>query len=333
MFGWTAAEILGRNVSLLMPSPDREAHDLHLQRYALTGERHIIGIGRRVTAQRKDGSPFPAQLAVGEAASGPHPVFTGFIKDLSQEERARSRLHELQSELVHLSRLSAMGEMATALAHELNQPLTAIANYLSAGRMVLERENPESQADGAMAKAVEQSLRAGEIIRRLRDFVARSESERELEDLSAVVVEAAPLALTGAKEQGITVDIRSDPSVGLVDIDKVQVQQVLVNLVRNGLEAMDGCDTRELVISITKPTPELAQVSVSDTGTGISPEIADQLFQPFVTTKGSQGMGVGLSISRNIIEAQGGRIWAESNPGGGTIFHFTLPRANREEAS
>jgi two-component system, LuxR family, sensor kinase FixL len=330
-FGYRADEAVGQNVKLLMPSPYRENHDGYMARYLETGERRIIGIGRVVVGERKDGSTFPMELAVGEMRSNDQRFFTGFVRDLTERQDTESRLQELQSELVHISRLTAMGEMASTLAHELNQPLAAIANYLKGVRRLLERhggEKSEVMRD-AVDKAAEQALRAGDIVRRLRDFVARGETERRVESIAKLVEEASALALVGAKEQGIRVRTQYDLDVDLVLADKVQVQQVLLNLMRNAVEAMAGTPRRDLLLS-TVAADGMAVINVADTGSGIDPEFASQLFQPFATTK-PHGMGVGLSISRTIVEAHGGRIWSEPNPGGGTVFRFTLPRVSDED--
>ena len=325
LFGRSAAEAIGQNVRTLMPSPYREGHDGYLQRYRNTGERRIIGIGRVVVGQRKDGSTFPMELAVGEMKSGDQRYFTGFIRDLTERQQTEARLQELQSELVHISRLTAMGEMASTLAHELNQPLSAISNYLEGSRRMLADAADDRSVTlrSALDSAADQAMRAGHIIRRLRDFVARGESERRVESVTKLVEEASALSLVGVKDRGIRVQFRFDPAVDLVLADRVQVQQVLLNLIRNAMDSMETSSKRELVISIAPYEGNQVCVSVADSGAGIAPEIAEQLFQPFVTTK-RQGMGVGLSISRTIIEAHGGKIWAEPNPTGGTIFSFTL---------
>jgi two-component system, LuxR family, sensor kinase FixL len=238
----------------------------------------------------------------------------------------------LQSELVHISRLTAMGEMASTLAHELNQPLSAIANYMKGSRRLLEEATDELSVmlRDAVDKAAEQALRAGQIIRRLRDFVARGESERRVESVKKLVEEASALALVGAKDQGVRVRFQFDSSIDLVLADKVQIQQVLLNLIRNAVEAMEGREKRDLVISTARADDDMVAISVADTGVGIAPAMMSQLFQPFVTTK-RHGMGVGLSISRTIIEAHGGQIAVEPNSNGGTIFRITLRAVTKEE--
>ena len=173
-------------------------------------------------------------------------------------------------------------------------------------------------------------MRAGQIIRRLRDFVSRGETERRVESITKLVEEASALALVGAKERGVRVTFRLDPRADLVLADKVQVQQVLINLMRNAIDAMEESQRRELVIATSAQQDETVAISVADTGTGVAPEVAEQLFQPFVTTK-RQGMGVGLSISRTIVEAHGGEIWLDPNPEGGTIFSFTLRAVSKED--
>lgn len=332
LFGYSAEEAIGKNIKIMMPSPYREQHDGYISRYMNTGERRIIGIGRLVVGERKDGSTFPMELAVGEMKSNNQRFFTGFIRDLSERQKTEARLQELQSELVHISRLTAMGEMASTLAHELNQPLAAITNYMKGSRRMLEDSTDEraTAIKKALDNAGDQALRAGQIIRRLRDFVARGESERGIESISKLVEEASALALVGAKDQGVRVTFHLDRTQDIVLADKVQIQQVLLNLIRNAIESMEGADKRELLIASSPADDDMIKISVADTGHGISPEIAGQLFQPFTTTK-QQGMGVGLSISRTIVEAHGGRIEANPNPLGGTIFSFTLRAVTVQE--
>ncbi|HET7909990.1 MAG TPA: ATP-binding protein, partial [Nitrospira sp.] len=300
----------------------------YLRRYVETGERRIIGIGRVVVGQRKNGATFPMELAVGEMRSMDRTFFTGFIRDLTERQNTEARLQELQAELVHMSRLTAMGEMASALAHELNQPLSAISNYLKgSSRLLQARSDPDSKmVIDALEKAGEQSLRAGQIIRRLRDFVSRGESDQRIENVHKLIEEASALALIGIKDSDVHVIHQMDRAVDRVLVDKVQIQQVMVNLIRNAIEAMEHSEKRELTIASMPEADDLALIKVIDTGSGMTAESASQLFQPFFTTK-PHGMGVGLSICRTIVESHGGRIWTEPNPGGGTIFAFTLRRA------
>ena len=331
LFGWSANEVIGKNVSILMPTPYRHEHDDYLRRYLTTGERRIIGIGRIVVGERKDGSTFPMELAVGEAQVGTDRFFTGFVRDLTERRSQERRMHELQSELVHVSRLTAMGEMASSLAHELNQPLSAITNYLrGAGTLLKSEQVDASRIRDVLDRSAEQALRAGDIIKRLREFVAKGETQQTIENPGVLLEEAAALALVGAKEQGVRVTLRCDRDVPDIVVDKVQIQQVALNLIRNAIEAMETVSRRELTIAV-KRQKDAALFSVTDTGTGIAPEIAQHLFEPFVTSK-PNGMGVGLSICRTIIEAHGGRIVADSNKGGGTIFEFTIPLADAEES-
>lgn len=328
LFGWTTEEAIGRNVSLLMPDPYQSQHDGYLDRYLDTGERRVIGMGRIVVGQRKDGSTFPMELAVGEARVGGSHFFTGFVRDLTERRDQERRLQELQSELVHVSRLTAMGEMASSLAHELNQPLSAIASYMKGSVTLLEGAEPDlSKLRNALDRAGDQALRAGDIIKRLRDFVAKGETEHTLEDPAKLMEEASALALVGVKEQDVRVDLRLARDVGSVIVDKIQIQQVALNLIRNALDAMVDTPRRQLEIRVQADDAETIRISVTDTGPGLDPEVRERVFQPFVTTKAT-GMGVGLSICRTIIEAHGGHIWAEDNMGGGAIFSFTLPRAS-----
>jgi two-component system sensor kinase FixL len=331
LFGWTPEEAVGQNVSMLMPEPYHHRHEGYLARYIETGERKIIGVGRVVVGRRRDGSTFPMELAVGEMREGQERYFTGFIRDLTEARRTETRLQDLQSELAHVARLSAMGEIATALAHELNQPLAAVANYLRGSRRLLENGDPAAlpKLAEALDKASAQALRAGEVIQRVRDFLKRREAERTVERLGKLVEEASALALVGGSNRGVHMALRIEPQAEWVLVDRVQVQQVLVNLILNAVDSMTGAPKRELTIAAVEAADGMVKVSVADTGAGLSEGAQARLFEPFVTTKVA-GMGVGLSICRTLVEAHGGRIEGVNNPGGGATFSFTLPRAAPE---
>ncbi len=332
MFGYGSEEVLGQNIRLLMPEPDREHHDDYMRRYLETGQARIIGIGRFTVARRRNGEVFPIQLSIGEAGTGDGRVFSGFVRDLTEREEARVHLEELQNEIAHVSRVSAMGTMASSLAHELNQPLTAIANYVEGARDLLDNPTPDilETVREVLDDAARESVRAGQIVRGLRDFIGRGTAERRAESLPRLINQANALALIGAREMGIDVDLALDPQAETVFVAGVQVQQVLVNLIRNAAEAMESSDRRRLSIRTQRLSKELVQVSVTDSGQGFARESLDRLFEPFFSTKG-EGMGLGLSICRTIVESLGGSIWAEQAAGGMT-FNFTLLSADTEDS-
>ena len=326
MFGYAAAEVIGRNVRLLMPEPYRAEHDGYLARYLATGEKRIIGIGRTVIARHSDGHTFPIELAVGEVQSGDRHVFTGFIRDISERVAAQTRASTLQQELSHVARLSAMGEITSMIVHELNQPLTAIANFGEAARRLLEK-GPEQGPRAAeyMEKAVRQAHRASDMIRRLRSFVSRGPGEREVIAVNEVVRDAAHLALIGAADRQIHTRFDLADDLPEITADRIQVQQVVVNLIRNGIDAMleAGTPDPRLEISTALVAGDMIEIAVSDAGPGVAPDAAEAVFTPFMTTK-QGGMGIGLSVSRSIVEAHGGRIRVEPAPGQGARFAFTL---------
>ena len=325
-FGYAEAEVIGRNVNILMPEPYHHEHDGYIHRYLATGEKRIIGVDRVVVGRRKDGSTFPMKLAVGEMKSAGKTFFTGFIRDLTEREESAARLQEIQGELARLARLNELGEMASTLAHELNQPLAAIANYTQ-GCVRLLRNMDDAVAvrmKEALEETARQSLRAGGIIRHLREFVLRGETEKAPEDIRKLIEEAGALALVGSRERGVRSVFDFSPGVATVMVDRVQIQQVLINLMRNAMEAMRDSERRELVIRTSSGDEGSVIIEVSDTGPGISDEIAARLFQPFVTSKPG-GMGIGLSISRRIVEAHGGELSASRNAEGGATFRFSLP--------
>ena len=325
LFGYASDELVGQNVKMLMPSPHREAHDAHLARYRETGEKRVIGIGRVVVGRRKDGTTFPVRLAIGEIELEQGRLFTGFLHDMTERETIRRHAGILRQELMHASRLSAMGEMASGIAHELNQPLTAVMNYTRAAQRRLDRADadPAPIAD-LVEKAGKQAERAAEIIKRLRVFIKKDDSERRLEPVNAVIEEAAALALIGASDRNIELIFSLDDALPPVLMDRIEVQQVVLNILRNAIEAFEGPGERKIRIAIEAAGSEEVQVDIRDNGPGLAPGIADDPFRPFQTTK-ADGLGIGLAISRTIIEAHGGRLWAERPREGGAAFCFSLP--------
>ncbi|MEP7131061.1 MAG: ATP-binding protein, partial [Sphingomicrobium sp.] len=256
-------------------------------------------------------------------------VFTGFMHDITQRQQAQLRLQDLQAEIAHVGRLSEMGTLASALAHELNQPLTAIASYCE-GTSELLAGRPEAadldSARDAVREAAAEAVRAGEIVRRMRNFMSHGQTEFRVEKLPQLVTEANALALVGSRGHAINVQVNLDRHSDRVLVDRVQIQQVLYNLIRNAIEAMGESPVRSLTIASAADSAGFVTVSVEDSGPGINETIAPELFQPFVTSKKS-GMGIGLSICRTIVEAHGGRIWSEPGREAGAVFRFTLPIA------
>ena len=326
LFGYSADEVLGNNVRLLMTSPDRQNHDTYLENYLRSGKARIIGIGRDVTGRRKDGSTVPIRLSVGELRdAGGAPLFIGTLHDLTEVLRARERIEELQSELMHVARASAVGEMGSTLAHELTQPLAAISGFVEASAALIDRSGRECPAGVReyMAQAVAQAHRAGDVLQRLREFAGRGDTERSVEDINAVVEEICGLATVGSASDGIDLEMNLAADLSPVLIDHVRVQQVVFNLVRNSIEALLECEACTITVT-TAPKGDMVEVVVSDNGPGLSSEVGERVFEPFVSTK-PDGIGIGLSICRTIVEAHGGNIAIDAGTQCGTRVRFTIP--------
>lgn len=335
LFGHAANDVIGSNVSLLMNDEFGLKHDDFLARYLRTGERRIIGRPRILTALHADGSEFPIELHVGEAVYEDNRVFTGFITDLTDQLRTEERLEQLSSELTHIGRINAMGELAAALAHEINQPLAAIANHVATAEVIVENDAVPDPVHARLVDQLratrEQALRAGEIIRRLRDFVARRDMDLRIEPVEAAIREASALVLVGTQRLDVSIDYDLAPEAPFMFADKIQIQQVLVNLMRNALEALrsTAADQRSIRVATRSIGDERIEITVSDNGPGLAKPILDQLFMPFSSTKGGGNMGIGLLICRRIVEAHGGTMSAHNNDLGGATFRFTVPGIER----
>jgi two-component system sensor kinase FixL len=329
LFGYTAEEIIGRPVTMLFPA-DRLEEEKDILKRVRVGQRiHHYETSRL----KKSGEEIDVLLSVSPIRdhTGAIAGASTILRDITAQKQASARTEQLQAELFHLSRLSAMGQMAATLAHELNQPLSAISNYLSGARKLLSIQGDLTGLDEALAKSAEQAARAGEIVRRLRDFVLKGETTRVWQNLNQLSTETLKLALVGTKPLGLQVEMRLDPSIPPVFIDKIQLSQVIHNIVRNAVEAMQDAPERRLSLTTrSNNEPAYVELEISDTGNGISPEISHRLFQPFVTTKAS-GMGIGLSICREIVENHGGSIAASANEPRGTAFRVVLPGVTRTD--
>lgn len=329
VFGYDAEEVIGRNVSMLMPAPDAERHDSYIQRYMTTGERRIIAIGRVVIGLRKNGETFPMELHVGEVLTPGARLFTGFVRDLSERQARERKLAELQSQLIHVSRISELGQMVSALAHEVNQPLTAITNYVS-GLRRLRSADAQPAFFQAVDKIQEQAERARTIIQSLRGFVKKEAPRRSVEDLVKLIEETALLALIGAY-RSVKLSLIIPENASHVFVDKVQIQQVFLNLLRNAAEAMQGLALQAVTVTANR-IGDRVSILVADAGPGLPDAVRSSLFQPFTTTK-SEGLGIGLSICRQIVEAHGGELAYVSNVSGhGAAFQLTLPAQAEPES-
>lgn len=326
LFGYAAGEVLGRNVNLLMPSPYRENHDGYLRNYLKSGVPRIIGTGRDVTGCRKDGTTFPMRLSIGELSRARDgPFFVGTIHDLSEKQRARARIEELKADLVRVSCASALGSMGTALAHELNQPLSAVSGFVEASRALLDQSGiavPDELRE-YMDKAVAQTHRAGDVIRRLRELTRKGDTERSVEDINELVEEIFELAMIGTRIENIDVKLRLSPNLPPVLVDRIQVQQVVLNLVLNSIQALNGCETPWILVA-TACLGDAVEITVSDNGPGLPPSIRERPFEPFVSTKPG-GTGIGLNICRTIVESHGGEIAFHTQAGKGTTFRVMVP--------
>jgi two-component system sensor kinase FixL len=328
LFGYSAEEIIGTPVTRLFPEDrlDEEAQILDRIRAGHALEHY------ETVRIKKDGTLVDVSVTVSPVRDVNGNVIgaSKTVRDITERKLAEARLQTLSAELSHVARLSEMGQVSAAIAHELNQPLTAVLNYTNVAKRLIASTDAAAKAKSyeAVSKAGDQALRAGQIIRRLRDFVEKRESTRTLEDINAVTEDALALGLIGTPTADIKVITAFAPDLDPVLIDKVQIQQVLVNLLRNAAEAMAESERHDLTVTTTAVNGAGIQVSVADTGCGVSDELAERLFRPFVTTKAG-GMGIGLAISRSIIESHGGRLTMVPNQGGGTVFQFILPVAKR----
>ena len=331
MFGYSVQEVIGKNIKMLMPEPYRKEHDQYLDNYMKTNQARIIGIGREVKACKKDGEIFPIELSVGEVKESSHKQFVGIIRDISDQVQARSDAIANRERLAHVTRLSTMGEMAAGIAHEINQPLSAVSSYAQACKNFLQRENSLADAfqkqklTDTLEKISNQALRAGEVIRRLREFVKKRNTEREYINFNDLIQDTIDLAKVDTRllDHGIQLDLCSAPTPCLL-IDQVQLQQVLFNLIRNAIDAMEDQPSAPVVIQSKWINEQYLEVSICDTGYGITEENRARLFHPFFTTKTS-GMGMGLPICQSIIQSHGGELKHSAGSPQGSVFSFTLP--------
>jgi two-component system sensor kinase FixL len=319
----TSAGAIGLNANMFVPQLCRAVYDRDVRKPGCRGRRTGT-TRRRITVHRFDGSTFQGEVSIGKAVSGDQRILTAFIRDMTEHDAIEARLEELRQDLIHATRVSSMGAMASTLAHEINQPLATMLIFTETARAHVRADDVDQSE--ALDEAICQARRVGDIVRKLREFVARGEVARTIESLPVLIDEALNLGRIRQMAPGISIRLALDDDIGPVLVDRVQIQQVVINLMRNSVEALAGSEHCELRIS-AKRERALVQMTIADNGPGVSAAIAEKLFAAFNSSKGD-GMGLGLSICRTIVEANGGRIWYEAHPDGGSRFHFTLVRAN-----
>ncbi len=325
MFGYALDELVGENIGLLLPRSTGGLRQRNAADFLRIAERGFFGRSHQAQWRGKDGAAVPIEWTMTKTAFDHQQLFVICMHDLTERRQTEARLQQL-----HADRLVAMGGMATALAHEINQPLAATAAYLTVAQRLMRRppEQRPASIEDTLGKASDQVFRAGKIIRHMREFAARGEPDKTMQQLHVLIASACELTAASAKQAEVRVilDLRAEDDRVLAD--NVQLKQVVVNLKRNAIEAMQASERRELVISTALVDKGMIRTDIADTGIGLSEESRAHLFEPFKTTK-ANGLGVGLSLSRSIVEAHYGNIWAEPNPAGGAVFSFTLPLAEQ----
>lgn len=328
LFGWSSAEAVGRPFATMMPPGEDTA--LSAPAAADSAEAHVSGSLRKLTGVTKAGVQFPMEVRIGEVGQGERRFLTMVVRDLTSMQEAERRSEELRAQLTQLWSLNSMGEMASVLAHELNQPLSAVANYLRAARNLIARlELDDDDLVDAVARAGDQAVRAGEIIRTMRDLATRGGTLQKPESMSAIINEVDFIVSLMARDAAVKVVYDLYRGDDTVMADRVQIQQLVVNLARNAIEAVTKYPHRQLNISTRVDADGLLVTTIEDSGPGIDPGVSDRLFQPLASTK-PEGMGLGLSISSAIVENHRGRIWVEPSRLGGAAFSFVLARAGTD---
>lgn len=331
VFGHDPTELIGKPLTVLMPEFMRKLHENGFRRYLATGRRHINWQGTELTGLRKNGQEFPVEVSFGELTKNGHRVFTAFIRDISERKQAEEERERLRQELAHfahLNRVSTMGELTASLAHEVNQPLAAIVTNAQVCLRWLTRDVPNLEEVREAAELIARDgKRASDVISRIRALVRKTGSEKAELNINQAIQDVLNLTEHEALRKGVVLRTELAADLPFVLGDRVQLQQVLLNLIINGVEAMSSVadGPRELLVYSRLHESKQVLVGVQDFGVGIEPENLKKIFDPFYTTK-SQGMGMGLAISRSIVENHGGKLWASPNGGPGVTFQFTLLR-------
>ena len=327
LFGYEARVVVGKNLTTLMPPPDRDRHGQYMSRYLESGRAAIIGIGREVTGLHANGTRIPIHLSVGEIESSGPERFVGIMRDLSAQKKVEAEVRELEGQLAHADRLVVLGELTAGMAHEINQPLTAIAAFSDAGARLIESPGNEARAElrNICERISQQARRAGDVVARLRRLSQKGELSKSTQDLERLVETVLFLFNHEIQQTGARIETRLEHHTRLVTVDEIQIQQVLVNLIKNSLDALaeSGAEPATVWVTVSE-NDEQIQIIVEDNGPGVDPETEPRLFEPFFTTK-SHGVGLGLSICRNIAMAHGGNLRYQRADSGGARFTLSLP--------
>ncbi|MEM9618927.1 MAG: PAS domain S-box protein [Pseudomonadota bacterium] len=320
----TESQVINSNINDLIPGFIDFFYNNGIKNCSKKSTNETINRTQPIVAKRLNGESFPATIHISEFINGAQ-ILVGFIEDKTQHQALERRLENTQLQLQHAGRISAMGEIASTIAHELNQPLTAAASLAGAVSLILKKGQCGACRDATalLDDAVNEIRRGSEIIRQMREFLRMRKTAKSLHDLNQVIEEACVIALIGARSEGVNVDMNLADDIGTAPLDRIQMQQVIVNLVRNAIDAMHDVNEKTLTISTQKTDRSIA-ISVEDTGHGISEDINKRLFEPFVTSK-EDGMGIGLSLSKSIIDAHQGEITAKNKELGGCVFTVKLP--------
>ena len=340
LFGYQAEELLGEPVARIMPEGFAGQHQSHVSSYLATGKSGALGHSRELLGLRKNGEQVPLQVTVNELTTEDGTHFAGVLRDLTEQNERQVSLHRQREQMARIARLSTMGEMTASIAHEMNQPLTAIAMYAQACERMLRQSSPDREKLlDALNKLSDQALRAGAVNERVQQFARSEGGPKEALDINLLMQDIRPLAAGDARAHGIELQYKLGEGLPLVLCSGINMQQVVVNLLRNAFDAMAeiSCENGNDVVLSTElvegeagelqtpsETGSYVRVSVSDDGPGISAEVARTLFNPFQTSK-LNGMGLGLSTCRGLIEDEGGQLEYENRPGYGVTFFFTIP--------
>lgn len=326
MFGYTFDEIKDKALKTLMPQPYEENHDEYLAQYLETKQAHIIGSGRELMAKRKDGTTFPIHLSVSEFQDHESTMFVGLIRDITQLRVSQNQARRHTEQLAHVDRLNVLGEMAASVAHEVNQPLTAISLYSQTAKNFCESGQFE-KLPAMFEKMSQHARRAGAVLESVQMMTRQGERRKEVVSCQILIDEVIKLAESEARLRDIKIQTFVSNKLTKVSVDRVQIQQVVLNLLRNGMEAMQAVACKNgttITIKAILNSDNYIEISIADTGGGLSTKMTNKLFTPFTSTK-TNGTGIGLSISKRIVEEHGGRINFASNIPTGTKFFFTLP--------